>query len=112
MTGLMGPIKCSLKRKTRSSKLLHQRIRKNTDAWLNGTKQGCGKTRTKSIPSRWGDIIKTRAKINELETNKTAVQRSDESKRGSLEKTRKHGTPLAQKTKKKREMDWESEQSK
>jgi hypothetical protein len=52
--------------------------------------------------SRWREIIKIRAKINEIETKKT-IQRINETKSWFLEKTNKIDKPLANLTRQRSE---------
>jgi hypothetical protein len=49
------------------------------------------------------EIIKIRAKINEIETNKKTIQRINETKTWFFEKTNKIDRPLANLTKMRRE---------
>ena len=99
----MGSTKSSSKREVYST-ILPQEIRKNSNNLTLCLKQLEKEEQTKLKVSRRKEIIKSRAEINEIETNKT-IEKINETKSSLFEKINKNDKPLARLAKKKKEED-------
>ena len=98
----MGCSKTSSKREVYSNTILPQETRKISNSLTLHLKELEKEEQTKPKVSRRKEIIKIRAEINEIETNKT-VAKISKTKRWFFEKINKIDKPLARLIKKKRE---------
>ena len=99
----MGHNESSAKRKVHSTKCPFKENGESTYWTLNSTPESSGKKEADSPrKSRRQEIIKLRAKINKIETQKT-IQKINETKSWFLEKINKIDKPLAKLIKRQRE---------
>jgi hypothetical protein len=95
----MGHNESSPKRKTHSFECLQKETGENTQEQLDSTPKS-SRTKEENTPkrSRWQEIIKLRAEINQVET-KRAIQRINQTRSWFFEKINKIDKPLARITK-------------
>ena len=96
----MGRSKSGSKREVYSSTILHQETRKISNKQPKNLKQLEKEEQTKPKVSRWKEIIKIRAEINEIEAKKT-ITKISKTKSWFLKKINKIDKPLARLIKKK-----------